>query len=97
MKQIKETLKEKSRALTVIQNDEGFDWSKFLPEDDVVGFALMAKVELYKDTRSEEQKYTYRKLIAQTMKDRNYQAWKEAKRANRWDGDRECYFDPKAT
>ncbi|MFS7977059.1 hypothetical protein Hanom_Chr10g00899741 [Helianthus anomalus] len=29
------------------------------------------------------------------MKDRNYKAWKEAKRANRWDSDRECYLDPK--
>ncbi|XP_022026823.1 myosin-2 heavy chain, non muscle-like [Helianthus annuus] len=95
MKQIEETPKEKTRALAVIQDDESFDWSEFLPEDDAVGYAFMAKVEPYKDTRTEEQKYTYRKMIAQTMKDSNYRAWKEAKRANRWDPDRECYLDPK--
>ncbi|MFS7987846.1 hypothetical protein Hanom_Chr11g01027651 [Helianthus anomalus] len=55
----------------------------------------MAKVEPYNDTRTEQQKYTYRKLLAQTMKDRNYRAWKEAKKANRWDPSRECYLDPK--
>ncbi|MFS8033786.1 hypothetical protein Hanom_Chr17g01573641 [Helianthus anomalus] len=40
MKQIKETPKEKSIALAVIQDDEGFDWSEFLPKDDAVGFAF---------------------------------------------------------
>ncbi|MFS7986779.1 putative transcription factor interactor and regulator CCHC(Zn) family [Helianthus anomalus] len=79
MKQIEETSKEKSRALAVIHDDEGFDWSDFLPEDDVVGYAFMAKVEPYKDTRTKEQKYNYRKLVAQTMKDRHYRAWKESK------------------
>ncbi|MFS7915094.1 hypothetical protein Hanom_Chr02g00161301 [Helianthus anomalus] len=34
-------------------------------------------------------------MLAQTMKDRNYRAWKKAKKANRWDSDRECYLDPK--
>ncbi|MFS7937084.1 hypothetical protein Hanom_Chr05g00423361 [Helianthus anomalus] len=29
MKKIEETPKEKSRALAVIQDDEGFDWSEF--------------------------------------------------------------------
>ncbi|MFS8002904.1 hypothetical protein Hanom_Chr13g01207551 [Helianthus anomalus] len=97
MKQIEETPTEKSRALAVIHDDEGFDWSEFLPEDDVVGYAFIAKVEPYKDTRTEQQKYTYRKLVAQTMKDINYRAWKEAKMANRWDPDQECYLDRKAT
>ncbi|KAF5786124.1 putative transcription factor interactor and regulator CCHC(Zn) family [Helianthus annuus] len=54
MKQFEETPKEKSRALAVIQDYEVFDWSEFLPEDDVVGFALMAHVEPYKDTRTDE-------------------------------------------
>ncbi|MFS7997565.1 hypothetical protein Hanom_Chr12g01143251 [Helianthus anomalus] len=48
----------------------------------------MAKIEPYKDTRTEQHKYTYRKLVAQTMKERNYRAWKEAKKANRWDPNR---------
>ncbi|MFS7969298.1 hypothetical protein Hanom_Chr09g00807511 [Helianthus anomalus] len=94
MKQIKEAPKEKPRALAVIHYDEGFDWSDFLPEDDAVGYAFMAKVEPFKDTRTEEQKYNYRKMLAQTMKGRNYRAWKEAKKANQWDSDRECYLDP---
>ncbi|MFS7966117.1 hypothetical protein Hanom_Chr09g00770121 [Helianthus anomalus] len=50
IKQTEETFKEKSRALTVIHDDEGFDWSEFLPEDDAVGYAFMAKTEPYKDT-----------------------------------------------
>ncbi|KAM0027770.1 putative transcription factor interactor and regulator CCHC(Zn) family [Helianthus debilis subsp. tardiflorus] len=45
MKQLEENPKEKSRALVVIQDDEGFDWSEFLPEDDDVGFAFIAKIE----------------------------------------------------
>ncbi|MFS7943557.1 hypothetical protein Hanom_Chr06g00501631 [Helianthus anomalus] len=28
------------------------------------------------------------------MKSRIYQTWKETKKANRWDPDRECYLDP---
>ncbi|KAM0056424.1 putative transcription factor interactor and regulator CCHC(Zn) family [Helianthus debilis subsp. tardiflorus] len=35
--------RDKSRALAVIYDDEGYDWSKeVLPEDDVVGYAFMA-------------------------------------------------------
>ncbi|MFS8034907.1 hypothetical protein Hanom_Chr17g01586751 [Helianthus anomalus] len=55
----------------------------------------MAKTQPYKVTRTEEQKYTYGKMIAQSIKDKNYRAWKEAKKANRWDLDRECYLDRK--
>ncbi|MFS8001443.1 hypothetical protein Hanom_Chr13g01190441 [Helianthus anomalus] len=95
MKQIEENPKEKSRALAVIRDDEGFDWSELLPEEDVVGYGFIAKIVLFKDTRTEEEKYAYRKMLAQNMKDKNYRAWKEAKSANRWDVDRECYLDPK--
>ncbi|MFS7962271.1 hypothetical protein Hanom_Chr08g00724681 [Helianthus anomalus] len=34
-------------------------------------------------------------MVAQNMKSKIYHTWKEAKRANRWDADRECYLDPK--
>ncbi|MFS8001436.1 hypothetical protein Hanom_Chr13g01190371 [Helianthus anomalus] len=95
MKQIEENPKEKSRALAVIHDDEGFDWSELLPEEDAVGYGFMAKIEPFKDTRTKEEKYAYRKMLAQNMKDKNYRAWKEAKRANRWDADQECYLDPK--
>ncbi|KAJ0786545.1 putative transcription factor interactor and regulator CCHC(Zn) family [Helianthus annuus] len=91
MKQIEETPKEKSRALAVIQDDEGFDWSDFLPEDDVVGFAFTATTE----QTQEEKTYIRRKMLALHMKDKIYVAWKEAKIARRWDPDRECYLDPK--
>ncbi|KAJ0786261.1 putative transcription factor interactor and regulator CCHC(Zn) family [Helianthus annuus] len=45
MKQIEENPKEKSRALAVIQDDEGFDWSEFLLEEDATGYAFMAHIE----------------------------------------------------
>ncbi|MFS7929714.1 hypothetical protein Hanom_Chr04g00335781 [Helianthus anomalus] len=51
MKQIEETQKEKSRALVVIQDDEGFDWGDFFPDEDAVGFALM---ELQQSQRTTE-------------------------------------------
>ncbi|KAM0007872.1 putative transcription factor interactor and regulator CCHC(Zn) family [Helianthus debilis subsp. tardiflorus] len=91
MKQIEETPKEKSRALAVVQDDEGFDWSEFLLKDDAVGFAFMEKTE----QTPEERNYVRRKMFALHTKEKIYAAWKEAKRANRWDLDRECYLDPK--
>ncbi|MFS8024012.1 hypothetical protein Hanom_Chr16g01458281 [Helianthus anomalus] len=46
MKQIEDNpRKEKSRALAVIQDDEGLKWNDFLPEEDFVGSAFMAHVE----------------------------------------------------
>ncbi|MFS7953405.1 hypothetical protein Hanom_Chr07g00618221 [Helianthus anomalus] len=94
MKQIEETPKEKSRALVMIQDDEGFDWSELLPEDDAVGFAFMAQIQQQTEL-NEETTYIRRKLLAQTMKTRIYNNWKEAKKAKRWDPDRECYLDLK--
>ncbi|MFS7912644.1 hypothetical protein Hanom_Chr02g00132331 [Helianthus anomalus] len=91
MKQIEETPNEKLRALAVIQDDEGFDWSECLPEDDAVGFAFMAQIE----QTQEERTYIRRKMLALHMKDKIYASWKESKRARRWDPDRECYLDPK--
>ncbi|XP_021995996.1 uncharacterized protein PFB0145c-like [Helianthus annuus] len=55
----------------------------------------MTKIVPFKDTRTEEEKYSYRKMIAQNMKDKIYRTWKEAKSAKRWDANRECYLDPK--
>ncbi|KAJ0898723.1 putative transcription factor interactor and regulator CCHC(Zn) family [Helianthus annuus] len=67
MKQLEDN-KEKSRALAVIHDDEGFDWSELLPEEDAVGYAFMEKsVEPapYKDNRNEQQKYVNRKMLAE--------------------------------
>ncbi|MCG5051256.1 hypothetical protein L2164_21525, partial [Pectobacterium brasiliense] len=76
--------------------DEGYDWSKeVLPEEDAVGYAFMAKNEPipWKDNRTEEQKYKYRKMIAENRIIRISRIYLEAKRAKRWDPDRECYLD----
>ncbi|KAM0035747.1 putative transcription factor interactor and regulator CCHC(Zn) family [Helianthus debilis subsp. tardiflorus] len=95
MKQLEDAPKEKSRALAVIHDDEGFDWSDLLPEEDAVGYAFITKIVPFKDTRTEEVKYVNKKMLAQCMKDKIYRTWKEAKSAKRWDADRECYLDPK--
>ncbi|KAJ0808628.1 putative transcription factor interactor and regulator CCHC(Zn) family [Helianthus annuus] len=97
MKQLEDNSKEKSRALAVIHDDEGFDWSELLPEEDAVGYAFMAKsVEPvpFKDKRNEEEKYIGRRMKAQTRMIKISKKFTEAKRAKRWDPDRECYLDP---
>ncbi|KAJ0751833.1 putative transcription factor interactor and regulator CCHC(Zn) family [Helianthus annuus] len=96
MKQIEDN-KEKSRALAVIHDDEGYDWSELLPEEDAVGYAFMAKSKPvpWKDNRTKEQKYGHRKLITTNKMIRISGIYLEAKRANRWDPDRECYLDPR--
>ncbi|MFS7945315.1 hypothetical protein Hanom_Chr06g00522851 [Helianthus anomalus] len=91
MKQIEETPKEKSRALAAIQDDEGFDWSEFVPEEDAVSYAFMATTE----PAALESTYNREKALAQRQKKKIYDAYKEAKKAKRWDLDRECYLDPK--
>ncbi|KAF5759072.1 putative transcription factor interactor and regulator CCHC(Zn) family [Helianthus annuus] len=89
--------RDKSRALAVIYDDEGYDWSKeVLPEEDAVGYAFMANDDepiLWKDDRTDEQKYCYRKMIAENRILRISRIYLEARRANRWDPDRECYLD----
>ncbi|KAJ0820305.1 putative transcription factor interactor and regulator CCHC(Zn) family [Helianthus annuus] len=89
--------RDKSRALAVIYDDEGYDWSKeVLPEEDAVGYAFMANDDEpipWKDDRTDEQKYCYRKMIAENRILRISRIYLEARRANRWDPDRECYLD----
>ncbi|KAM0008023.1 putative transcription factor interactor and regulator CCHC(Zn) family [Helianthus debilis subsp. tardiflorus] len=53
MKQIEDN-KEKSRAFAVIHDDEGFDWSEMLPEEDAVGYAFMAKMNLFLGKTTEQ-------------------------------------------
>ncbi|MFS7930656.1 hypothetical protein Hanom_Chr04g00346821 [Helianthus anomalus] len=50
-----------------------------LPKEDAVGYSFMANIVPFKDTRTEEEKYRYRKMIAQNMNDKIYRIWKEAK------------------
>ncbi|MFS7929105.1 hypothetical protein Hanom_Chr04g00328601 [Helianthus anomalus] len=90
MKQIEDNPKEKSRALAVIQDDEGFYWNEFLPEEDAVGYAFMAQVETPPTST-----YNWERSLASFKKKKIYNAYKEAKKAKRWDPNRECYLDPK--
>ncbi|XP_035843881.1 uncharacterized protein LOC118490381 [Helianthus annuus] len=75
----------------------GFDKSKeVLPEDDAIGYAFMASHNepiQWKDNRTEQQKYEYRKMVAEAKIIRLSGVYEEATRANRWDPDRECYLD----
>ncbi|KAJ0796039.1 hypothetical protein HanPI659440_Chr04g0157501 [Helianthus annuus] len=65
------------------------------PEEDAVGYAFAAgKIVPFKDTRTKEEKFVNRRMKAQTKVSRIYTIYKEAKRAKRWDPDRECYLDP---
>ncbi|MFS8024917.1 hypothetical protein Hanom_Chr16g01468921 [Helianthus anomalus] len=62
MKQIEDPPKEKSRALAVIYDDEGLDWSELLLEEDAVGYAFMTMIVPFVDTRTEEVKFINRKV-----------------------------------
>ncbi|KAJ0765176.1 putative transcription factor interactor and regulator CCHC(Zn) family [Helianthus annuus] len=90
MKQIKDNPNEKSRALVVIQDDEGFNWSEFLPEEDAVGYKFMAQVEAEPTST-----YNRERSLAHIKMKRIYNTYKEAKKAKRWDPYQECYLDPK--
>ncbi|KAJ0887433.1 putative transcription factor interactor and regulator CCHC(Zn) family [Helianthus annuus] len=83
MKHLEDTPKEKSRALAVIHDDEGFDWSELLPEEDAVGYAFVSKLVPFKDNRTAEEKYVNRKMLAQFRMTRICNTFKEAKRAKR--------------
>ncbi|XP_022019036.1 101 kDa malaria antigen-like [Helianthus annuus] len=77
--------KEKSRAMVVIQEDEGYDWSQFLPEEDYVESAFVAEVVQDKLWQRDSARYEIRKLN---------EPFKEARKAKRWNAELECYMDP---
>ncbi|MFS7919015.1 hypothetical protein Hanom_Chr03g00207951 [Helianthus anomalus] len=90
MKQIEDNLgKEKSKALEVIQDNEGFNWNDFHPEEDYIGSAFMAQVE------PGPVKFHSEREVAHFRMKRIREAYKEAVKGKRWDSDRECYLDPK--
>ncbi|MFS7936037.1 putative transcription factor interactor and regulator CCHC(Zn) family [Helianthus anomalus] len=77
---------EKSRALAVIYDDEGYDWSKeVLPEQVAVGYAFVAKDDHDNWWRRNSARWEIGKL---------YEPFQEAQRANRWNEELECYLDP---
>ncbi|KAM0013470.1 putative transcription factor interactor and regulator CCHC(Zn) family [Helianthus debilis subsp. tardiflorus] len=66
-----------------IQDDEGFNRNDHIKEDGELK-AMVAKI---KKSREE--------IEAQGYLDSMYDAYKEARWANRWDTERDCYIDPK--
>ncbi|KAM0049922.1 putative transcription factor interactor and regulator CCHC(Zn) family [Helianthus debilis subsp. tardiflorus] len=77
---------EKSRALAVIYDDEGYDWSKeVLPEKDAVGYAFVADADPDRWWKAEYARWEIGKLD---------EPFKEAQRAKRWNEELECYMDP---
>ncbi|KAF5759446.1 putative transcription factor interactor and regulator CCHC(Zn) family [Helianthus annuus] len=78
--------KEKSRALAVIHDDEGYDWSQVLPEEDAVGYAFVANVDHDRWWRNDYARWEIEKFR---------EPFKEAQRAKRWNDELECYMDPR--
>ncbi|MFS8023709.1 hypothetical protein Hanom_Chr16g01454631 [Helianthus anomalus] len=66
----------------VIQEDEGFNWDKYIPREH---HALVAEVE---DDKRWQIDYARLEI------DKLYAPFKGEKRAKRWDAERECYLDP---
>ncbi|KAJ0867548.1 putative transcription factor interactor and regulator CCHC(Zn) family [Helianthus annuus] len=80
MRQIEDNpMKENSRALAVIQDDEGFNWNDFIPDEDQIGYAFMAEVTPVTFNKERE--------IAHLKMNKIYQAYKEAVKVKRWDPD----------
>ncbi|MFS7906329.1 hypothetical protein Hanom_Chr01g00057991 [Helianthus anomalus] len=94
------SVKEKSRALAVIQDDEGFNWSDFLPEEEY-GFNKVkpsAFVVIVKEKTKEEilKEKTYReRCIVGYRIEQLEKEYEEAKNYGRYDKKRECYVNSK--
>ncbi|XP_035843740.1 myosin-2 heavy chain-like [Helianthus annuus] len=75
----------------------GFNWSELLPEEDAVGYAFVAKTEIkpYRDTRTEAEKAHERRQKAEWKMLRLSRVFSGARKAKRWNVNRECYLDPK--
>ncbi|KAJ0669546.1 putative transcription factor interactor and regulator CCHC(Zn) family [Helianthus annuus] len=72
--------KEKKQALVTIQDDEGFNWNKCIPNEKV---ALVAEVRA-----SREERHARMRLSDV------YEVFMEEKRADKWDDERKCFVDP---
>ncbi|MFS7961976.1 putative transcription factor interactor and regulator CCHC(Zn) family [Helianthus anomalus] len=104
MKQIENnSVKEKSSALVVIQDDEGFNWNDFLPEEEY-GFnaALVAEVkqsafvaEIKEKTREEilKEKTERERFFADCRIEKMHEEFEEAKFYGRYDRKREYYIN----
>ncbi|MFS7925347.1 hypothetical protein Hanom_Chr04g00283761 [Helianthus anomalus] len=95
MKQIENNpVKEKSRALSVIKDDEGFNWNDFLPDENQIGSALVAEVKesafvvvVKKKTKEEilkEKTYRERCIVDYIVQEME-QEYEEARNYGRYD------------
>ncbi|KAJ0726641.1 putative transcription factor interactor and regulator CCHC(Zn) family [Helianthus annuus] len=74
----------KHAAHVTIHDDESFDCSKYIKKEKREKKALVAE---FKQSREEEQARGYLREV--------YKAYEEARWANRWCEEKECYVDPK--
>ncbi|MFS7912486.1 hypothetical protein Hanom_Chr02g00130511 [Helianthus anomalus] len=72
--------KERKQALVVTQDDEGFNWNKYIPKEKV---ALVAEVRASREERH----------VRMRLSD-VYEVFMEAKHGDRWDDERKCFVDP---
>ncbi|KAM0019354.1 putative transcription factor interactor and regulator CCHC(Zn) family [Helianthus debilis subsp. tardiflorus] len=108
LRQIDNNSKEKSRACVVIQEDEGFDWSEFLLEEDVVDNQLKAKIKRessnkhcalvveIKEKTNEEilKKKTEREIFFGGCRiEKMHEEFEEAMYYGRYDKKRDCYIN----
>ncbi|XP_021991280.1 calponin homology domain-containing protein DDB_G0272472-like [Helianthus annuus] len=107
-KMIENSPKEKSRACAVIHDDEGYDWSQILPEEDRVDnrctahgktisknkhYAFVAEIK--EKTREEilnEKTYRERNIAGNRFDDMQ-EEYESAVSNKRWDKKRECYVN----
>ncbi|XP_035839865.1 uncharacterized protein LOC110903708 [Helianthus annuus] len=60
----------KSRAMAVIHDDEGYDWSQVLPEEDAVGYEFVANVDHDRWWRNDYARWEIRNLGNHSKKPR---------------------------
>ncbi|KAM0072096.1 hypothetical protein Hdeb2414_s0001g00032601 [Helianthus debilis subsp. tardiflorus] len=81
----------KKQAMVTIHDDEGFNWSKCIPEEKK--FAMVAEVKT-KEEILEAKTYRERRLADYRI-DEMQKEYDEARRFSRWDKKRECYVNHK--
>ncbi|KAJ0571198.1 putative transcription factor interactor and regulator CCHC(Zn) family [Helianthus annuus] len=108
LKQIENNFKEKSRACVVIQDDEGFNWSEFLPQDDLADDRFKEKVkkealnkhhvlvaEIKEKTQEEilKEKTERERFFVGCRIEKMHEEYEEAKYYGRYDKKRYCYIN----
>ncbi|KAF5756976.1 putative transcription factor interactor and regulator CCHC(Zn) family [Helianthus annuus] len=109
-KMIENNPKEKSRACAVIHDDEGYDWSQILPEEDRIDNQVTAHgrttskskhhvfvAEIKEKTREEilREKTERERFIVGCRMEKMQEEYENAVRNKRWDKNRECYVNRK--